>query len=68
MPDLFKAALAKIPWGHTATAEEVANAAVFLCSWRFSEVPSATLLVRFQPDCGHQQTATTAEPFMSSPA
>src|ERR1700730_703331 len=34
--------------------------------WRFSEVPSATLLVRFHPDCGHQQTATTSGPFMSS--
>lgn len=32
MPDLFKEALAKNPWGRMATPQEVANAAVFLAS------------------------------------
>jgi 3-oxoacyl-[acyl-carrier protein] reductase len=45
MPDLFKTALAKIPWGRMATAEEVANAAVFLTSPRASFITGANLVV-----------------------
>jgi 3-oxoacyl-[acyl-carrier protein] reductase len=45
MPDLFKAALATIPWGRMATAEEVANAAVFLVSPQASYITGVNLVV-----------------------
>jgi NAD(P)-dependent dehydrogenase (short-subunit alcohol dehydrogenase family) len=45
MPDLFKAALAKNPWGRMATAEEVANAAVFLASPRASFITGVNVVV-----------------------
>jgi 3-oxoacyl-[acyl-carrier protein] reductase len=45
MPDLFKAARATIPWGRMATAEEVANAAVFLVSPRASYITGVNLVV-----------------------
>jgi NAD(P)-dependent dehydrogenase (short-subunit alcohol dehydrogenase family) len=45
MPDLFKAALATIPWGRMATAEEVANAAVFLVSPQASFITGVNLVV-----------------------
>ena len=44
-PDLFKAALAKIPWGRMATAEDVANAAVFLVSPRASFITGVNVVV-----------------------
>ena len=45
MPDLFKAAVATIPWGRMATAEEVANAAVFLVSPQASYITGVNLVV-----------------------
>jgi 3-oxoacyl-[acyl-carrier protein] reductase len=45
MPDLFKAALAKNPWGRMATDLEVANAAVFLASPRASFITGVNLVV-----------------------
>jgi len=45
MPDLFHAALAKIPWGRMATAEEVATAAVFLVSPRASFITGVNVVV-----------------------
>jgi 3-oxoacyl-[acyl-carrier protein] reductase len=45
VPDLFKTALAKNPWGRMATAEEVANAAVFLLSPRASFITGVNVVV-----------------------
>jgi 3-oxoacyl-[acyl-carrier protein] reductase len=45
MPDLFKTALAKNPWGRMATDQEVANAAVFLASPRASFITGVNLVV-----------------------
>jgi NAD(P)-dependent dehydrogenase (short-subunit alcohol dehydrogenase family) len=45
MPDLFKTALAKNPWGRMATDLEVANAAVFLASPRASFITGVNLVV-----------------------
>ncbi len=45
MPELFKTALAKNPWGRMATAQEVANAAVFLASPAASFVTGVNLVV-----------------------
>jgi 3-oxoacyl-[acyl-carrier protein] reductase len=45
MPDLFRTALAKNPWGRMATAQEVANAAVFLASPRASFITGVNLVV-----------------------
>ena len=45
MPDLFKAARDKIPWGRMATADEVANAAVFLVSPRASFITGVNMVV-----------------------
>ena len=45
MPDLFKTALAKNPWGRMATDAEVANAAVFLVSPRASFITGVDLVV-----------------------
>lgn len=45
LPDLFKTALAKNPWGRMATDEEVANAAVFLVSPRASFITGVNLVV-----------------------
>ena len=45
MPDLFQAALAKIPWGRMATAEEVATTAVFLVSPRASFITGVNMVV-----------------------
>ncbi len=45
MPDLFKTALAKNPWGRMATDAEVANAAVFLVSPRASFITGVNLVV-----------------------
>jgi 3-oxoacyl-[acyl-carrier protein] reductase len=45
MPELFKTALAKNPWGRMATDQEVANAAVFLASPRASFITGVNLVV-----------------------
>lgn len=45
LPDLFKTALAKNPWGRMATDAEVANAAVFLVSPRASFITGVNLVV-----------------------
>lgn len=45
MPDLFKTALAKNPWGRMATDAEVANAAAFLVSPRASFITGVNLVV-----------------------
>jgi 3-oxoacyl-[acyl-carrier protein] reductase len=45
LPDLFKEAMAKNPWGRMATAEEVANAAVFLASPAASFITGVNLVV-----------------------
>jgi 3-oxoacyl-[acyl-carrier protein] reductase len=45
MPDLFKAALAKNPWGRMGSDLEVANAAVFLASPRAGFITGANLVV-----------------------
>jgi 3-oxoacyl-[acyl-carrier protein] reductase len=45
MPELFKDALAKNPWGRMATAQEVANAAVFLASPAASFVTGVNVVV-----------------------
>jgi len=45
MPDLFKTALAKNPWGRMATAEEVANASAFLVSPRASFITGVNVVV-----------------------
>lgn len=45
MPDLFKTALAKNPWGRMATDDEVANAAVFMVSPRASFITGVNLVV-----------------------
>jgi 3-oxoacyl-[acyl-carrier protein] reductase len=45
MPDLFKTALAKNPWGRMATDKEVANAVAFLASPRASFITGVNLVV-----------------------
>ena len=45
MPDLFKEALGKNPWGRMATAQEVANAAAFLASPAASFVTGVNVVV-----------------------
>jgi 3-oxoacyl-[acyl-carrier protein] reductase len=45
MPDLFREALAKNPWGRMATAQEVANAAVFLASPAASFITGVNVVV-----------------------
>ena len=45
IPDLFREALAKNPWGRMATAQEVANAAVFLASPAASFVTGVNVVV-----------------------
>ena len=45
LPDLFKDALAKNPWGRMATDQEVANAAVFLASPASSFTTGVNLVV-----------------------
>jgi 3-oxoacyl-[acyl-carrier protein] reductase len=44
-PDLFKAALSRSPMGRMGTAEEVANAVVFLASPRASFITGTNLIV-----------------------
>jgi 3-oxoacyl-[acyl-carrier protein] reductase len=45
MPDFFKTALAKNPWGRMATEKEVANAVAFLASPRASFITGVNLVV-----------------------
>jgi 3-oxoacyl-[acyl-carrier protein] reductase len=45
MPDLFKDALSKNPWGRMATDQEVANAAVFLASPASSFTTGTNLMI-----------------------
>ena len=45
MPDLFKTALAKNPWGRMATDKEVANAVAFLASPRASFITGVNMVV-----------------------
>jgi 3-oxoacyl-[acyl-carrier protein] reductase len=44
-PQLYRAVLQSIPWGRLGHPDEVANAAVFLCSSAASWVTGQTLIV-----------------------